>query len=105
MRRPRSVDTAHLAAACLDEIAAVRDARDLAPEEVALRLAQYAACARGDACPEVAFHPVARALWSVARAVSARPAARASWEARVREAVAGRAANDDGHPRGSRPSR
>jgi hypothetical protein len=75
-------------ARCLAEIAALRDARDIGPEEVSLRLEQYAACARGERCPELEFHPVARALTAVATRLARRRRARDAWERRVREAIA-----------------
>lgn len=74
-------------AGCLAEIVALRDAHDLGPEELSLRLAQYAACARGERCPEVEFHPVARALVEVATRLSGRRRARAAWERRVQAAI------------------
>lgn len=71
---------------CFAEIAALRDEPALSPAEVALRVEQLAACARGERCPEVEFDPVARALREAAGRLPRRR--RAAWERRVREALA-----------------
>jgi hypothetical protein len=48
--------------ACLAAIAELAGEQDIPREERALRLGQYAACAAGADCPEVAFDPVAARL-------------------------------------------
>lgn len=73
---------------CLDAVADLADARDLAPEEVALRRAQWAECAQGLRCPEVAFDPTARRLAAIDEALAARPEARQAWQRTVLDALA-----------------
>ena len=91
MNDHHAVETLFLAARCIEAIASLHSAEDLYPEERALRLAQYASCARGAPCPEVAFDPVAIALRTVAASVAAQPDARALWSACVDAAVEPRA--------------
>jgi hypothetical protein len=74
---------------CLAAITEVAAADDLEPAEIALRLAQYADGARGDACPEATFDPVYLALRRVASRLQAAPeGARERWLRCVDEAVA-----------------
>ncbi len=74
---------------CLDAIAEVAAADDLEPDEIALRLAQYADGARGDSCPEAAFDPVYLALRRVASRLQTAPeCARERWLRCVDEVVA-----------------
>lgn len=73
---------------CLDAFASLASADDLAPEELALRLSQYAECARGLPCPEVAFDPTARHLWAIESALRGRPEDLAAWRLRALDAIA-----------------
>lgn len=94
MNDQRAADTLYLAARCIEGIASLHAAPDLYPEEVSLRLAQYAACARGEAVPEVAFDPVAITLCAVAATLAAHPEARAAWDAWVGAAAGDQPPND-----------
>lgn len=72
---------------CLAAIAEFHDADDLSPQEAALRLAQFAACAEGRGCPEVAFDPTALRLRAVDLALRDRRHEREAWRGRVRRAI------------------
>jgi|JI8StandDraft_1071087.scaffolds.fasta_scaffold145170_2 hypothetical protein len=72
---------------CLRCVAELAQSEDLSPEEIELRLAQYAESAQGHWCPEAAFDPLAGRLRAIARLVSAYPSARADWNCRVAAAM------------------
>lgn len=61
-------------ATCLESIAALLRDEDGFDDALALRLAQYAECAQGEYCPEVAFDPVAIRLRSIAERLRHLPA-------------------------------
>jgi hypothetical protein len=72
---PRPIGVTHAMAVdmirCLTAMRELAAEEDLAPAARALRLAQYAECAAGHYCPEVAFDPVAMALRSIAARLEA----------------------------------
>lgn len=72
---------------CLDAFAALAAADDLAPDEIALRLAQYAECVRGLPCPEVAFDPTAVHLRAIEGALRDLPEDLAAWRRRALDAI------------------
>jgi hypothetical protein len=61
-------------ASCLLSIASLLRDEDNLDDALALRLAQYAACALGEYCPEVAFDPLAVRLRTVAERLHRLPA-------------------------------
>ena len=77
-------------AECLDEIASLVEDAEIAARDRALRLEQYAVCASGGYCAEVAFDPTAQRLRAIASRLGSPAAAplRRTWDARVRDAFA-----------------
>ena len=68
---------------CLAKVAELLQEEDIEDEQLALRMQQYAACASGTYCPEVAFDPVARGLRAIAMRYQG-SAAFAAWVTHVR---------------------
>lgn len=83
-------------ARALCAFAEVVEEGEVPPEELSLRAAQYAECAAGELCPEVAFDPLARSLVSIAQRLVC-PRLAAEWQAAVRAMLDGALEGDCQH--------